>query len=152
MPSARLVFVVPEDHAEIAEVLLEHGAEGDLYGVDTADGIAAHLAGRVGETVGVDFDSDEPDEPVLDMMKALDDVQAPYWGCYDGFEERSRGMRAPPRVYYNLTGEDRREIKMFWEDGPPVLDARTLRAAGLPQATVDEIEGRFFASAAAPKP
>ncbi len=152
MASAHLLFVVPRELDELAGILVEHGAEGDLYGIDAEEDALAYLADRVGQAVGVEFGADDPTEPVYDLMRCLDGRQAPYWACHDAFVEPSRGIRVGPRVFLNLDGTDRRDLRLAWEDGPPALDARTLKAAGLAPSMAEAAEARFLAGAPAPRP
>jgi len=152
MTTTRLAFIIPEDHGEIAELLADNGAEGDLLGLDDTEAVAAYLGARVGGPVEVEFDADDPTEPLYDLMHALDRAKAPYWAGFDGFVERSRGLRVPPRVFVKLEGAERAMVDMDWVDGTPSLDVRAMARAGIEPGTAEAAAQLFEGRAPPPAP
>lgn len=151
MANASILFSTPVDMTRLGPALEEAGATSDdLPGIQEHS--LAELLSEVtaGTTLSIDFDDDEPIHGVLDAAKALEAEGVSFWGHFDAFTERSRGLRVLGRVIVNLTGapDDRVELEIPWTHGSPSFDERTLRAAGFDPSVVDEIVGRFFSPAA----
>ncbi len=151
MANASILFTTPVEMERLGLALEEAGATSeDLPGID--DHPLSQLLAEVtpGTSLSIDFEADEPIHGVLDAASALEAEGVSYWGHFDAFVERSRGLRVLGRVIVNLTGApaDRVELEIPWTHGSPSFDERTLRAAGVDPKLVDEIVGRFFSPAA----
>lgn len=150
MAKASITFQVPGDAKALATALDETGAlTSDLPGTDCTP-LSECVAEAEGKIVRFDFEEDDPIHGVLDAAKVLETAGISYWGLFDAFTERSRGMRVLGRVVLNLTGEPsaRQEKEIPWTHGEPSYDERTLVAAGFGQQEVDEIIAMCFPPAA----
>lgn len=151
MSKARILFVVPDDVSGLGDILLEHGAEGGgMEAVETGEQAEA-LLGRSGSLVEFDFDHVEPIYPIHDLADALDAKGASYWGVFDAFVERSRGLRVQGRVVVNASS-GRVEKEVPWSFGTPSLDARTLAAAGFDAEQQGAIHSTFTEQPGTPAP
>jgi hypothetical protein len=146
MAKAQILFRVPEDVSEIADLIADFGPDEGVGGCTDAEEIADFLKARAGTLAEVSFDCDDPVEPVADLAVAFEAEGAPYWGTYDAFEERSRGIRVLGAVYVNLTGAaaDRSEMRVPWTHGAPAHDERTLRAGGMTGPEADAVCAAFL--------
>lgn len=149
MPNSRMLFVVPENSAKLAEILSDHGGyleyEQDHAGEDFTD----YLAERVGQSLIAEFeDLDDPSDALYQFGQELEAQKAPYFGVSESYEERSRRDRYEGYVVYNVSGDSAGMVqKDFpWRQGEPSLDDRSLRAAGVSDEEIDRINAVLFPS------
>jgi hypothetical protein len=147
MPKSSIIFAVPDELAKIAEVLANFGGEMDNTEITgDPEEVAAILEGVRGQTVSVDFDVDDPQEPILRAAEALDATGSRYFGIYDAFSEPTRGVRVEGAVVLNASGapSDKTDRKVPWTYGEPEFDRHTLSAAGFSPEETDGILATFF--------
>lgn len=126
MSSGFVRFKVPENFAGVAEVIINHA----LVFEDTPDGQSAdgeeaipHLEAAAGEFIDlyIHDDEEEPGDPYHDLLAALANEHAPYFGYCNSYTERSRGERALAQISLNADGSKDGEIRKFldWQHGEP---------------------------------
>ncbi|MNU37073.1 hypothetical protein D3C71_257230 [compost metagenome] len=147
MPNARMLFVVPENSAKLAEILSEHG--GYLEYEQSLDDFTDYLSERVGQGLVAEFeDLDDPSDALYQFGQELEAQKAAYFGVSESYEERSRRDRYEGYVVYNVSGDSAGMVqKNFpWREGEPSLDDRSLRVAGVSDEDIDRINAVFFPS------
>lgn len=147
MPNSRMLFVVPENSAKLAEILSEHG--GYLEYEQSLDDFTDYLSERVGQGLVAEFeDLDDPSDALYQFGQELEAQKAAYFGVSESYEERSRRDRYEGYVVYNVSGDSAGMVqKNFpWREGEPSLDDRSLRVAGVSDEDIDRINAVFFPS------
>ena len=152
MSKGSILLTVPANIEKLATILEDAGGVSyDLPG-DNELPLGERLANATpGQSVRIDFEDDEePLYAVLDAAKALEAEGAGYWGIFDAFVEKSRGLRVQERVALNMSGRitDRHEKEIPWTHGEPSFDERTLLAAGFDWREINEAVAKFFTDAA----
>lgn len=145
MPNSRMLFVVPENSAKLAEILSEHG--GYLEYEQGLDDFTDYLSGRVGQSLIAEFeDLDDPSDALYQFGQELEALKAAYFGVSESYEQRSRRDRYEGYVVYNVSGNSAGMVqKNFpWREGEPNLDDRSLRVAGVSDEDIDRINAVFF--------
>jgi hypothetical protein len=145
MPNSRMLFVVPENSARLAEILSEHG--GYLEFEQNLDDFTDYLAERVGQGLIAEFeDLDDPSEPLDQFGKELEVQKAAYFGVCESYEERSRGERYEGYVVYNISGNSAGMVERNypWREGEPDLEDRSLRIAGVSDEEIERINAALL--------
>lgn len=144
MPNSRMLFVVPEDSARLAEILSEQG--GYLEYERNLEDFTDYLAERVGHHLIAEFeDLDDPSDALYQFGEELEAQKTAYFGVSESYEERSRGDRYEGYIVYNISGNSAGMVQKNypWREGEPSLDDRSLRVAGVPDEEVDRINAVF---------
>lgn len=141
MPNSKMLFVVPQESARLAEILADHGGYLEYESPETD--FTDYLAENVGQVLTAEFeDLDDPSVPLYEFGMELDKQKAPFLGCCNSREERSRGDRYEGYVVFNiatgsLTGVQ--QINFPWREGEPGTDDRSLQIAGVAKEDRDRI-------------
>lgn len=147
MPNSRMLFIVPEDSARLAEILAEHG--GYLEYEQNLDDFTDYLSERVGQGLTAEFeDLDDPSDALYEFGQELEAQKTAYFGVCNSREERSRGDRYEGYVVYNISGSSAGMVQKNypWREGEPSFDDRSLRIAGVSDEEIDRIIAVFFPS------
>ena len=161
MSTGYIRFRVPENTDDIEEVIVDHV----LVYEDTADGhplegqaVIAELETSRGEMFDlyIHDDEDEPGLPFHELLTALTNEHAPYFGYCNSYTERSRGERSLAQISINANGSKGEEIRRFldWQHGEPGeqrIEA-TMANAGFSQQEIDTAIETFFSPEPALKP
>ncbi len=149
MPDSRMLFIVPQDSARLAEILSEQG--GYLEYERNLDDFTGYLSERVGHGLIAEFeDLDDPSDALYEFGQELEAQKTSYFGVCASYEEPSRGDRYEGYVVYNISGNSEGMVQMNhpWREGDPSLDDRSLRKAGVSDEEIERINAVFFPSPA----
>lgn len=151
MPTARILFVIPEFAGSIVEAVEESGGQFEDVR-DDADP-SGYLSAHTGKATSVVFeDCNDPIDDVRGPITALKAAGVPYFAVTDSFVEPSRGLRAEGRVILNLDGSRNGEniADYPWRLGEPQFDETTMRNAGFAEQDVACMTHVFFKDVLAP--
>jgi hypothetical protein len=142
MPTAKVLFIIPEASDELAERVLELGGE-----CEDSEDIAAHMATCAGGITSIVFsDCRDPIDDACAVTDLLKKLGSPYFAATDSFTEQSRGTRYQARLILNTTGSaDGEKASNFpWENGEPDVNERSLAEAGFDPDDIKAMTATFY--------
>lgn len=142
MPTAKVMFAIPENALPVADVIHELGGV-----LEDDDDLMVYLAANPGALTSVVFE--DSDDPIADVGAVTDLLKAAgsrYFAVTDSYTERSRNTRFSAHVFLNLSGtpDGEKSAKFPWENGEPDVNEQTLEEAGFAAADVKAMTEAFF--------
>lgn len=142
MPTAKVMFAIPENALPLADVVYELGGV-----LEDDDDLMVYLAANPGTVTSIVFE--DSNDPIADVAAVTDLLKAAgsrYFAVTDSYTEPSRNTRFSAYVFLNLLGTHAGEksAKFPWENGEPDINEQTLEEAGFADADVKAMTEIFF--------